>query len=100
MVETVIPEEEWEEWEEKITVVSKEAFPYLDMKMYWDNNNLRFAVYNKENKRIKNVNRESCCCASVFKAILEGIFTRLGRLTLKTKENENVPITELYPDHR
>eukprot|EP00957_Ditylum_brightwellii_P190166 14475606-Ditylum_brightwellii.AAC.1 len=72
MVETAIPEEEWDKWEEKVTVVSKEVFPYLDMKMYWDNVNLWFAVYNKENQRIKYVNRERCHCALVFKAIPEG----------------------------
>eukprot|EP00957_Ditylum_brightwellii_P207937 15355193-Ditylum_brightwellii.AAC.1 len=100
MVETAIPEEEWEKWEEKVTVLSKEAFPYLDMKMYWDNKDLWFVVYNKENQRIKYVHRESCYHASVFKAIPEGVFMRLGRLTSKTRENENVPITELCLDHR
>eukprot|EP00957_Ditylum_brightwellii_P053313 4041649-Ditylum_brightwellii.AAC.1 len=55
------------------------------------------SVYNKENQRIKYVNKESCHPASVFKAIPEGVFTRLGQLTSRTRENENVPITELYP---
>eukprot|EP00957_Ditylum_brightwellii_P155427 11830867-Ditylum_brightwellii.AAC.1 len=68
--------------------------------MYWDSENLSSAMYNKENQHIKYVNKESCHCALVFKAILEGVFTCLGLLTSKTRENENVPITELYPDHR
>eukprot|EP00957_Ditylum_brightwellii_P127516 9724571-Ditylum_brightwellii.AAC.1 len=99
-METTIPEEEWDKWEEKVTMVRKEAFPYLDMKLYWDKQDLHLAVYNKENQCIKYVNKESCHCASVFKAIPEGVSTCLGQLTMRTRENENVPITELYPDHR
>eukprot|EP00957_Ditylum_brightwellii_P065958 5002050-Ditylum_brightwellii.AAC.1 len=52
MMEPTIPEDEWDKWEEKLTVVRKEEFPYLDMKLYWDKQELRFAVYNKENQRI------------------------------------------------
>eukprot|EP00957_Ditylum_brightwellii_P066444 5044069-Ditylum_brightwellii.AAC.1 len=100
MVETPMPEEEWVKWEEKVTVMSKATFPHLDMKIYWDNDKLCIAVYNKENQRIKYVNKESCHRASVFKAIPKGVFMRLGILTSKTKGNENLPITELYPDHK
>eukprot|EP00957_Ditylum_brightwellii_P121596 9272781-Ditylum_brightwellii.AAC.1 len=34
--------ENWKKWEERVTVVSKEQFPYLDMKMHWEGNDLRF----------------------------------------------------------
>eukprot|EP00957_Ditylum_brightwellii_P092333 7029911-Ditylum_brightwellii.AAC.1 len=78
MMEPMISEEEWDKWEEKVTVVRKEEFPYLDMKLYGSKQELRFAVYNKENQHIKYVNRESCHCTSVFKAIPEGVFTCLG----------------------
>eukprot|EP00957_Ditylum_brightwellii_P180360 13739744-Ditylum_brightwellii.AAC.1 len=64
-----MPEEEWENWEEKVTVMRKTAFPYQDMKMYWAKDDLRFLVHNKESQRIKYVNRESYHRASVFKAI-------------------------------
>eukprot|EP00957_Ditylum_brightwellii_P168531 12828489-Ditylum_brightwellii.AAC.1 len=73
------------DWEEKVMVVRKKAFPYLDMKMYWTDSNIRFVVYNKENQQIKYVNRESCHRATMFKIILEGVFTRLGQLTSKIK---------------
>eukprot|EP00957_Ditylum_brightwellii_P114243 8710147-Ditylum_brightwellii.AAC.1 len=43
-METTIPEEEWDMWEEKVTMVRKEAFPYLDMKLYWDKQDLHFTV--------------------------------------------------------
>eukprot|EP00957_Ditylum_brightwellii_P169602 12909437-Ditylum_brightwellii.AAC.1 len=78
MMETTMPEDMWDKWEEKVTVVRKEEFPYLNIKLYWDKQELCFAVYNKENQHIKYVNKESCHHASVFKAIPEGVFTCLG----------------------
>eukprot|EP00957_Ditylum_brightwellii_P112525 8578278-Ditylum_brightwellii.AAC.2 len=78
MMETPIPENEWDKWEEKVTVVRKEEFPYIDMKLYWDKQELWFAVYNKENQCIKYVNKESCHRTSVFKAIPEWVFMHLG----------------------
>eukprot|EP00957_Ditylum_brightwellii_P044057 3343282-Ditylum_brightwellii.AAC.1 len=48
MNETLIPGEEQEKWEEKVAVVSKKYFPYLDMNTYWDNNNLHFAQLKKK----------------------------------------------------
>eukprot|EP00957_Ditylum_brightwellii_P046028 3491949-Ditylum_brightwellii.AAC.1 len=99
-MDTTIPEEELDILEEKVTMVRKEEFPYLSMKLYWDKQDLRFAMYNNENQGIKYVNKKSCHCAFVFKVILEDFFTHMGQLTSRTRENENVPITELYPDHR
>eukprot|EP00957_Ditylum_brightwellii_P034621 2625254-Ditylum_brightwellii.AAC.1 len=77
-METMIPEEEWDKWEEKVTMVRTEAFPYIDMKLNWDDQYLRFAVYNKESQHIKYMNKERCHCAAVFRAIPEGVFTHLG----------------------
>eukprot|EP00957_Ditylum_brightwellii_P101425 7729441-Ditylum_brightwellii.AAC.1 len=57
---------EWKKWEERVTVILKQHFPYLDMKMHWEGKNLRFLVYNKENKTIKYVNKESCHRRAVF----------------------------------
>eukprot|EP00957_Ditylum_brightwellii_P102855 7837519-Ditylum_brightwellii.AAC.1 len=70
------------------------------MKLYWEKQELCLAVYNKENQCIKYMNKESCHCASVIKAIPEGVFACLCGLTSRTKENKKVHITELYPDHR
>eukprot|EP00957_Ditylum_brightwellii_P174428 13280725-Ditylum_brightwellii.AAC.1 len=38
-LEELLPEE-WAKWEEHVTVVEKEEFPYLDTKMYWENKTL------------------------------------------------------------
>eukprot|EP00957_Ditylum_brightwellii_P038622 2919404-Ditylum_brightwellii.AAC.1 len=58
-LEELLPEE-WAKWEERVTVSEKEEFPYLDMKMYWENTTLQFPVYDRENQTIKYVSKESC----------------------------------------
>ena len=76
-----MPPEEWERWEERMKVIEENAFPYLDMKLSWQHDNLHFSVYNKENQTIKYVNKESCHRTLVFKAVPAGVFTRIGQLT-------------------
>eukprot|EP00957_Ditylum_brightwellii_P076586 5820961-Ditylum_brightwellii.AAC.1 len=62
-------------------VVEEAVFSYIDMQMPWLNLQLYFSVCYKKNQTIKYINRESCHCNAVFKAIPEGIFTNLGQLT-------------------
>jgi hypothetical protein len=99
-VDEEIPEDEWNFWAEKVTVIEENAFPYLDMQLSWRQDNLYFSVYSKENQTIKYVNKESCHRQSVFKAVPAGVFTRLGRLTSVTKDNQDTPILDFYPLHR
>eukprot|EP00957_Ditylum_brightwellii_P118966 9073594-Ditylum_brightwellii.AAC.1 len=40
---------EWERWREKAKVIEENAFPYLDMQLSWQRDNLHFSVYSKEN---------------------------------------------------
>eukprot|EP00957_Ditylum_brightwellii_P143933 10967634-Ditylum_brightwellii.AAC.1 len=40
-------DEAWKKWEERVTVVTKEHIPYLDMKMHWEGEDLQLLVYNK-----------------------------------------------------
>eukprot|EP00957_Ditylum_brightwellii_P150122 11432263-Ditylum_brightwellii.AAC.1 len=47
-LEGMLPNE-YAKWAEKVTVVTKEEFPYLDMKISWKDDNLQFVVYIKEN---------------------------------------------------
>eukprot|EP00957_Ditylum_brightwellii_P014467 1089421-Ditylum_brightwellii.AAC.1 len=91
--------EEWAKWEELVTVVEENEFPYLNMKMYWENKTLQLAMYNKENQMIQYVSKDSCHQPSVFKAIPSGVFTCMGKLTSLTLQNEKKTITNLYPLH-
>eukprot|EP00957_Ditylum_brightwellii_P212268 15367148-Ditylum_brightwellii.AAC.1 len=67
--------------------------------MEWKENILTFFFYAKPNHTIKYVGSTSYHHPAVFKAVLAGVFKRLGRLTSITMENINQPITELYPAH-
>eukprot|EP00957_Ditylum_brightwellii_P111982 8539651-Ditylum_brightwellii.AAC.1 len=94
-----IPAEEWEIWAEKVTVINKNSFSYLDMQLSWNGEELYFSVYSKKNQTIKYVNKDSCHCNSIFKAVPTGVFTCLGRLTLLTESNKHSPILDLYLLH-
>ena len=39
-----------------VKVVSKNAFPYLDIEMFWNNQDLHFKVYKKNNQQLKCLN--------------------------------------------
>eukprot|EP00957_Ditylum_brightwellii_P009510 717995-Ditylum_brightwellii.AAC.1 len=44
-----MPLDEWERWREKVKVIKENALPYL---LSWQNDNLHFSVYSKENQTI------------------------------------------------
>ena len=68
--------------------------------MIWSKQgDLHFQVYMKENQKLKYLNRGSTHTKDCFKAIQKGVQNRLGKLTTKTKANENQPLNKLYPDH-
>eukprot|EP00957_Ditylum_brightwellii_P127120 9692066-Ditylum_brightwellii.AAC.1 len=52
----LLPDGEWNQWKKKVKVVTKEAFPYLDMQLMWRNDDLSFGVYHEKNQTIKYVN--------------------------------------------
>ena len=56
-----------------VKVISKNAFPYLDIEMFWNNQDLHFKVYKKNNQPLKYLNRGSAHTAQCFKAIPFGV---------------------------
>eukprot|EP00957_Ditylum_brightwellii_P120209 9172657-Ditylum_brightwellii.AAC.1 len=91
--------DKWRFWAEKVTVIKESAFPYLDMQLLWKDEELYFSVYSKKNQMIKYVNKESCHCNLVFKAVPVGLFTCLRSLTSLTESNHHSPSLDLYPLH-
>eukprot|EP00957_Ditylum_brightwellii_P000755 59692-Ditylum_brightwellii.AAC.1 len=66
-------------WLKQVKVCKKNKFPFLGMKVMWDEIGfLSFRVFYKEGQAIKYVD------CSTFKAISSGVYLRLGRLTSKT----------------
>ena len=83
----------------KVTTVTDRAFPYLDMEMKWKDNDLCFGVHVKPNQQIQYLNYGSMHTNACLKAIPEGVFNRLGKLTTVTDETKDLPIDRIYPRH-
>eukprot|EP00957_Ditylum_brightwellii_P099147 7551541-Ditylum_brightwellii.AAC.1 len=87
--------------EKGVTVINKQEFPFLDMKMGGDKESreMRFLVFRKPNQALKYVNRASTQRPTTFKSIASGVFTRLARPTSNIAANGKAKIHELYQDY-
>ena len=85
---------------EKVKVIKKDTFPFLDIEMSLSKKNkLLFGVHLKENQALKYLNTDSQHTRATFKAILSGVIKRLSKLTNITEENENLTIDKICPKH-
>ncbi len=84
---------------ENVKINRKKAFPYLDVEMYWLDDDLKFRVHLKENQLLKYLNKGSAHTRACFKAIPNGVTRRLASLTSMTPENADTRLDILYPDH-
>eukprot|EP00957_Ditylum_brightwellii_P082250 6254210-Ditylum_brightwellii.AAC.1 len=77
--------------EKRLTVIHYHAFPLLDIEMRWDEESgeMRFSVFCKPNQALKYVVKASTHIPTTFKSIVNGVFTRLSRLTLNIATNQN-----------
>ena len=82
-----------------VTVNESDHFPYLDMEMFWENQDLRFKVHLKKNQMLKYLNKGSTHTKACFKAIPNGVLSRLAKLTSATEISKEKKLDELYPDH-
>ena len=85
--------------DEKVTINETNAFPFLDMKMAWNESNITYEVYFKENQRIKYLNKGSTHRETVFQAIPRGVFNRLSLLTTFNDSNRSKRVDEIYLIH-
>ena len=53
----------------------------------------------KENQKLKYLNKGSCHTHNCLKAIPNGVFKRLAKLTSKSESKLNSTIDSLYPNH-
>jgi len=72
---------------EAVTVADITFFPFLDMELYWTDQDLRFKVHLKENQKLKYLNRGSAHMSACFQAIPSGVLGRLAKLTSLTDES-------------
>ena len=84
-----------------VSLDGSDKLSYLDMYLGWneDETGLTFSVYRKPGQRLKYVDNLSCHTPATRRAIPEGVFKRLAKLTSWSPENENRTIRDLYPSH-
>ena len=82
----------------KVSINRNLAFPYLDIEIYWyQEESLAFKVHRKPNQILNYVSKDSTHTKHCHAAILYGVIRRLSILTTVTDENKNLTIDTLYP---
>ena len=70
------------EKEDRVQIVTKDEFPFLDMKMSWSpEGGLQFGVFRKKGQQLKYVGKESTHTPGTLRAIPSGVFNCLAKLT-------------------
>jgi len=83
-----------------VSVCKDEAFPYLDIELYWSKDGkLFFRVHLKKNQQLKYLNMGSTHTKACFTAIPLGVMKRLASLMTRMVESEIFWMNELYPKH-
>ena len=72
-----------------VTINCSAGFPYLDMKLLWHRNELKFLVHLKPNQQLKYLNEGSTHTNACLEAIPNGVIQRLSILTPLIKEIED-----------
>jgi hypothetical protein len=84
----------------KVGTEMTDQFPFLDMELSWDKEGvLKFGVHMKPNQQLKYLNTGSAHTPGCFKAIMTGVCYRLTKLTTVNKNNEDMKLDEIYPEH-
>eukprot|EP00957_Ditylum_brightwellii_P191950 14611775-Ditylum_brightwellii.AAC.1 len=67
-----------EKWLKRVKLCKKNEFPFLDMKMMWDNMGfLWYGVYHKEGQAIKYVDHSSCHRPCTLESIVSRVYLQL-----------------------
>ena len=84
----------------KVAIQNDKTFPYLDMELHWlTKGELQFQVHLKPNQQLKYLNEGSVHAKACIKAIPEGVYRRLAKLTTVTEENQDKTLDEIHPMH-
>ena len=68
--------------DERVQIVTNNAFPFLDMKMSWSpEGGLQFSVFRKKEQQLKYIRKESTHTPGTLRAILSGVLNHLAKLT-------------------
>jgi hypothetical protein len=82
-----------------VNVNGNYSFPYLDIQLSWDNaGKIKFNFYKKPGKLIKCLNMDSHHHKNHKTAVLQGVELCLALLTTVPDKNENLSLSDVYPD--
>ena len=88
------------EKEDRVQIVTKYEFPFLDMKTSWSpEEDLQFGVFRKKGQQLKYVGKESTHTPGNLRAIPSGVFNRLAKLTSKNPSIQAAAVDTIYPAH-
>ena len=88
------------EKEDRVQIVAKDEFPFLDMKMSWSpEGELQFGVFRKKVQQLKYVGKESTHAPGTLRAIPSGVFNRLAKLTSRKPSIQEAAVESIYPAH-
>jgi hypothetical protein len=84
-----------------LSVDTNQAFPYLDMEMYWSSRGqLLFRIHLKPNQQLLYLNHDSSHTPSCYyRAIESGVLGWLAKPASATAANLGCPMYQLYPEH-
>ena len=86
--------------EDRVQTVTKDEFPFLDMKMKWTpEGELNFSVCIKAGQQLKYVGKESTLTPSTLCTIPSGVLNRLTKLASRNPSLHSEGVDKVYPDH-
>ena len=86
--------------EDRAQTVTKDEFPFLDMKMKWTpEGEFNFSVFRKLGQQIKYVGKESTHTPVTLRVIPSGVLNHLVKLTSRKPSLHSEGVYKVYPDH-
>ena len=88
------------EKEDRVQIVTKDEFHFLDMNMSWSpEGDLQFGVFRKKGQQFKYVGKESTHTPDTLRAIPSGFFNRLAKITSRKPSIQAAAVDTIYLAH-
>ena len=86
--------------EERVQTVTKDEFPFLDMKMKWTpEGELNFSVFRKSRQQLKYVGKETTHTPGTLRAIPSRVLNRLAKLNSRNPSLHSEGVDKVFPDY-
>ena len=86
--------------EDKVQIVSKDKFPFLDMKIIWSpKGDLQLSVFRKNGEQLKYAGTGITHTTVTLRMIPEGVLTTVAKLNSQKTSFSSEGVENSYPDH-